>query len=337
MEVSDIIEAVDMSEYISQFVELEEKGGELWGLSPFKDEQTPSFSVNVDKGFWYDFSAGFGGNLIDFVMRKKKVDVRGAVNELKRYAHITEQSGEVQRGLEATRVAKRYRCKVKQPPVTTAKPLPPDYMDRFEFRVDKLKPWIDEGIRVDVMRDMGVRYDAFDDRIVFPIRDYEGNIVSVCGRTCVPDFKERKMRKYTYLQQIGTVDTLYGFSDCKDEIFRSREIILFEGAKSCMKMYGWGHRNACAILTSHLSVNQFRFLIRLASFHNVRIVFALDSDVDVYKDKNILKLTSYARVEWARNRDSMLEAKESPVDRGADTWMKLYNMRERIEAKEATR
>ena len=70
MEVADIIEAIDIAEYISQFVDLEEKGGELWGLSPFKDENTPSFSLNPEKGFWYDFSAGVGGNLIDMKMSR---------------------------------------------------------------------------------------------------------------------------------------------------------------------------------------------------------------------------------------------------------------------------
>lgn len=330
MEVADIIEAIDIAEYISQFVDLEEKGGELWGLSPFKDENTPSFSLNPEKGFWYDFSAGVGGNLIDFVMRHENVSVKGAVNILRKYANISEQDGTTVHRLEATRIARQYRNRVKPRAITTAKPLPPNYMDRYEFRKDKLKIWADEGISWDIMRKYSIRYDAFDNRIVYPIRDYDGNIISVCGRTCDPDFKAKKIRKYTYFQEIGTVDTLYGFSDNKDAIMQSKEIILFEGAKSCLKMAGWGYMNTSAILTSHLSPNQYQFLLKLSSWHGVRIVFALDSDVDITKDKNIMKLAQYARVEWVKNIGNLLPDKDSPTDQGLEIFKNLYNERRRL-------
>lgn len=330
MEVADIIEAIDIAEYISRFVELEEKGGELWGLSPFKEENTPSFSLNPEKGFWYDFSAGVGGNLIDFVMKYDNVSVRGAVNILKKYANISEKGEAAPHRLEATKIARKYRWRAKPRAVVTAKPLPANYMDRYEFRKDKLKIWADDGIGWDVMRKFSIRYDAFDNRIVYPIKDYEGNIISVCGRTCDPDFKEKRIRKYTYFQEIGTVDTLYGFSDNREAILASREIILFEGAKSCLKMAGWGFQNTAAILTSHLSPNQYQFLLKLSSWHGVRIVFALDSDVDITKDKNIMRLTQFARVEWVRNMENLLPEKDSPADRGLEVFKKLYEGRRRL-------
>lgn len=330
MEVSDIIEAIDMAEYISQYVDLEEKGGELWGLSPFKDERTPSFSVNPEKKFWYDFSAGIGGNLIDFVMQMDNVSVKGAVNILRKYAKIEDDGANVIQHLEATKVAKRYRHYTKPKPVVLAKPLPDNYMDRYEFRRDKLKIWADEGIDWEIMKKFGIRYDSFDNRIVYPIKDYDGRIISVCGRTCDPDFKAKKIRKYTYFQELGTIDTLYGFSDNQEAIFQSREIILFEGAKSCLKMAGWGICNTSAILTSHLSPNQYQFLLKLSSWNGVRIVFALDSDVDITKDKNIMRLSRFARVEWVKNADGLLNEKDSPADQGLDVFKKLYDERRRL-------
>ncbi len=54
LETEDLIEEIDIVDYISQFVELEEKGGEYWGLSPFKEEKTPSFSVRRETGEFYD-------------------------------------------------------------------------------------------------------------------------------------------------------------------------------------------------------------------------------------------------------------------------------------------
>ena len=105
MEVADIIDAVDMEEYISQFCDLEERGGELWGLSPFKDENTPSFSVNLEKKFWYDFSAGCGGNLLDFVMRYHNVSLIKAISILKKYANITDDDSKVAGRMQAARIA----------------------------------------------------------------------------------------------------------------------------------------------------------------------------------------------------------------------------------------
>lgn len=106
-------------------------------------------------------------------------------------------------------------------------------------------------------------------------------------------------------------------------------MIIFEGAKSCMKAYEWGIGNTGALLTSHLSPNQLRFLIKFCSYHNVSIIFALDSDIDISKDGNIMRLCSYARVEWIRNRDDLLLPKDSPTDQGREVFENLYQRREK--------
>jgi len=329
MEVSDIIDAVDMEEYISQFCDLEERGGELWGLSPFKDENTPSFSVNLEKKFWYDFSAGCGGNLLDFVMRYHDVNLIKAIDILKKYANITDDGKSVGK-MQAARIAKKFRSTSRPNKVSSASILDPNYMERFELRKEKLKLWMDEGISWDAMMRFGVRYDAFDNRIVYPVKTYDGDIISVCGRTCDPDYKAKRMRKYTYFQSLGTIDTLFGFSDNKEDIMSKKEIILFEGAKSVMMAYGWGIKNTAAILTSHLSPNQFNFLVKLGNLKGVRIVFALDAEVDITKDEHIMRLASYARVEWIKNFDNLLEDKDSPVDKGQEVFNTLYGRRQKL-------
>lgn len=329
MEVAEIIEAVDVTEYISQYVEFEEKGGELWAISPFNPtEKTPSFSLRPETKLFYDFSAGFGGNIIDFITKLDGISVRAAVQKLKAFAHITEtEDGPVTR-LEASRIAKKYRLQAKQQPQMTAKPLPERYMERYEFRRDKLQLWADEGISWDTMRRYGVRYDAVDDRIVYPVRDYDGRIFCVSGRTCDPDFKAKGLRKYTYMGSIGTLNTIYGYAENMPAIITSKEIIIFEGAKSVMLAHGWGFENCGALLTSHLSQNQFEYLLRLSNFHGVQITFALDADVDITKDARIMKLTQYTRVFWVRNRQKLLEDKMAPVDAGKEVWERLYQMKE---------
>lgn len=331
LDAADIVAAVDMVEYLSQYMDFQQKGRELWAISCFTNEKTPSFSLDPEKKYFYDFSAGFGGNLVDFVMAKDHVTVSQAINILKKYAHITEdESGNPVQRLSMVSVAKRYRTSTRPPPKCTAKILPDDYMNRYEFRQDKLRSWYDEGIPYEVMRDYQIRYDAFDDRIVYPIRNLDGKIFCVSGRTCDPDYKSKGIRKYTYTTPIGTLPALYGFWENKASILEKKEAIVFEGCKSVLKAVGYGYPNGIALLTSHLSQFQMETMIRLASFYGIRFVFALDSDIDIAKDKNIMRLSRYAHVEWMKNKDDLLADKEAPVDKGKEIFERLYYSRRKI-------
>lgn len=328
MEVADIINQIDILSFISQFCELEEKpDGEYWGLSPLKEENTPSFSVNTEKQRFYDFSSGQGGSVLDFVLAYRHCGFREALQILKDYADISDDDPiRVPVRLQATSVAKRFGRKSRKNPEPRGSPLPDDYMERYERDADKLRVWQDEGITPESMERFQVRYDPVSNRIVYPIRDMSGRIINVGGRTLDPDFKARKLRKYTYFKPLGVLDTIYGFAENREEILRKKEIILFEGAKSVMIADGWGIRNCGAVLTSHLNPQQFRILIRLG----VTVVFALDAEVDIRQDGNIMRLLPYTRVEWVRNRRGLLNDKDSPVDQGREVFQTLYRERGRL-------
>lgn len=328
MEVSEIIDQIDILSYISQFCELEEKAdGEFWGLSPLKDENTPSFSVNPEKQLFYDFSSGQGGSVLDFAIAYHGCGFSKALQLLKDYAKISDETVGTTVRLQATSVAKKFgrKCRKKHPE-PRGSPLPEDYMDRYERNPDKLRIWQNEGIAPESMERFQVRYDPVSDRIVYPIRDMTGQIINVGGRTLDPDCKAKKLRKYTYFKPLGVLDTIYGFAENREEILRKKEIILFEGAKSVMMADGWGIRNCGAILTSHLNPQQFRLLIRLG----ITVVFALDAEVDIRQDANIMRLLPYTRVEWVRNRRGLLHDKDSPVDQGREVFQTLYEERGRL-------
>lgn len=326
MEVCDILAQVDILEYISQYCDFEEKNGEWWALSPFKDEKTPSFSVNTEKQNFYDFSSGAGGNLISFIERYNNCGFIEALNILKRYANITEDSERAIFRLESAKIAKRFRQKKSTPKEAKNITLPDNYMDRYEFNCKKLQSWVDEGISLETMKKFGVRYDSFSNRIVFPIKSYDGKIINICGRTLENDFKSKGVRKYTYFKPLGTLNTLYGFSDNKQSILEKKEVIIFEGSKSVMLANEWGINNTCAILTSHLNPQQLLFLIKLG----IRVVFALDEDINISDDNNIKRLSRYVTIDYIYDKDKILESKMSPVDMGKDIFLKLYNERKRM-------
>ena len=145
MELSELIESVDILDYISQYTDFTEKNGEYWALSPLKDENTPSFSVRKETNSFFDFSSGIGGNVLTFIRYYDKCSMAEAVEKLKKYSGFNGKVSSRKR-LAATEVAKRFA-----PPHNTAKKakgtvLPDDYMERYEKRDDKLAVWEREGI-----------------------------------------------------------------------------------------------------------------------------------------------------------------------------------------------
>lgn len=325
-ELRDLIESIDIVAYISQFVDLEQRGEEYWGLSPFKDEKTPSFSVRPSPPCFYDYSSGIGGNVFTFTRYYFHCSTTEAVNKLKEYAGEDGEIAYRREKLDATRVCMQFLPKKTQRKASSGIILPDDVMEKYETRPEKLEIWRREGISDASMEKFQVRYDSFSDRIVYPIRNPDGKIVNVGGRTLDPAWKDKKLRKYTYFYNWGTMDTIYGIAENMEAIKKQDEVILFEGCKSVLIADSWGIHNTGALLTSHLNPNQLKILVRLAC----RVVFALDRDVDIRKDHNIQKLRQYCRVEYLYDRDGLLEQKDSPVDRGEEVFRQLYECRNRL-------
>lgn len=321
MELEALIRSIDIVDYISQYVELTQRGEEWWGLSCFKEEKTPSFSVRREPPFFYDYSSGTGGNLYSFIIAYKHCTAREAIEEMKRFAGIDPGvSIEVPAKMAATLTCKRF---MRKPPLckpSKATILPDNFMERYQKDAEKLAVWEAEGISRDALEAFQVRYDPFSDRLVYPIRNPEGKIVNIGGRTLDPAWKEKGLRKYCYFYSWGTIDTIYGLAENMQEILSKKEVILFEGCKSVLLAQSWGVKNCGAILTSHLSANQMKILARLG----VNVVFALDKEIDVTKDKNVIRLKNYVNVYRYVDRDNLLDAKDAPVDKGIEVFNLLY-------------
>ena len=323
MELSELIESVDILEYISQYTEFTEKNGEYWGLSPLKEEKTPSFSIRKEENNFYDFSSGVGGNVLTFIRYYNKCGYQKAIEILKEYVGCDGDVAPPHKKLAATEVAKRFAKPKKTNKISKVTALPDDYMERYEKRQDKLAVWRAEGISEASMNKFQVYYDSFSNRLVYPIRSPDGKIINVGGRTLDKAWKEKGLRKYTYFKPWGELNTLYGLYENREEIQNRHEIILFEGAKSVMLADTWGIHNTGAILTSHMNPNQMKILAQLGC----RVVFALDKEVCIRDDHNIKRLKQFVKVEYIWDRDNLLDAKDAPVDKGLETWKKLYEGR----------
>ncbi len=324
--IEEILSIVDLVDYVSQYTDVEERNGEYWALSPLTSEVTPSFHIDSDRTTFYDFSSGKSGNVISFIQAHDHCSIGTAIDIAREYANgqTTGDHPCLQR-IVACRVARKFAQK-KTEKVCTAKPLPDNYMDMYEIAGSRADIWRNEGITDESMERFQVRYDGIQNRLVFPIRDIDGKIINVSGRTLDPDFKKKNLRKYTYYQKFGALTTIYAFSDNHDSYLEQGEIILFEGAKSVMIADSMGVRNTGAILTSHLNRAQVKILIKLGC----RVVFALDKDVDIKEDSQIRLLKHYVPVEYICDTGGLLDRKMSPVDAGPVTWKVLYQRRWRL-------
>lgn len=323
MEISELLEMIDIVEYISQYVELEQKGDEWWGLSCFRDEKTPSFSVRKDPPVFFDYSSGIGGNLFTFVRHYNKCSPKDAVEILKKYAGCEGEVVAPKEKMAATLVCKKFKPPRKTEKKSKGIVLADNHMERYEKREDKLSVWIEEGISREVLDRWQVFYDSFSDRLVYPIRNLAGKIVNIGGRTLDQDWKAKGLRKYNYFYQWGTMDTIFGLFENIDEIVKKREVILFEGCKSVLLADTWGIRNTACLLTSHLNPHQMKILARLGC----RVVFALDKEVRIREDHNIQKLKNYVEVEYLWDKEDLLDEKDAPVDKGPEVFKKLYEGR----------
>ena len=79
----------DIVDVISRYIPLKQKGSSYFGLCPFHNEDTPSFSVSRDKQLYYCFGCGAAGNVISFIMQIEGCDFVEAVKKLADMANIT--------------------------------------------------------------------------------------------------------------------------------------------------------------------------------------------------------------------------------------------------------
>ena len=109
--IGEIKSRLRVSDVIGKFVKLTQRGNEFVGLSPFKNEKTPSFTVNDEKGFYHCFSTGEHGNIFDFLMKTQSLGFGESVKKLAaeaglqpyRFTQVDEKKQKEPKGLMARR------------------------------------------------------------------------------------------------------------------------------------------------------------------------------------------------------------------------------------------
>ncbi|HET6970955.1 MAG TPA: DNA primase [Phenylobacterium sp.] len=233
------------SDVIGKSVKLRKQGREYVGLSPFTKEKTPSFYVNDDKGQFFDFSSGKTGDLITFLQETQRLSFTEAVEQLAAEAGLAlpavdPRSVEVEKKRQGLSdwlelAAQWFEGELRRPSGREARAylerrgLPDTEWGRFRLGFSPsgrtaLKDYlvtkgarpaelVDAGLLV-APEDGGQPYDRFRDRIIFPILDARGRVVSFGGRAMDPQARAK------YLNGPETVvfhkgHQLYGLSEAR--------------------------------------------------------------------------------------------------------------------------
>lgn len=327
--LQEINASVDLLDYVSQSIELERRGSDYFGRCPLHVDKTPSFSITPSKNSYYCFSCGKSGGIIGYLMDYEGLPFEDAVNKAANLANV-----DMSKMCHSQTISflKRLRMFLKEraKPVFQHKILPSSEIEKYSH--EQITEWVEEGIDPNIMDLFGVRIDNWNNRIVYPVYDINGNLINVKARTRYPNYKQLKIPKYTNYFQIGVMDYFQGLNITLSFVKEKNEIIIFESIKSVMKAYGWGYKNCVSAEKHTLTEEQIRLLVKL----RVNVVFAYDSDINYWQSdvkKDIDKLKRVTNVYVIDDKNLLLggaETKNAPVDLGKDVWEELYQSKRKV-------
>lgn len=177
-----------------------------------------------------------------------------------------------------------------------------------------------EDISLDTQSKFDIRYDVLDNRIIIPIRDDSGNLVTMKGRIALEN-PSIHIAKYLAYEPYSADNILYGLYENKNSILKKKECIIVEAEKSVLKADSMGVDNVIALSKKVVSENQRKKILEL----QVPIVIAVDNDVPC--DEVIIiaeQFTDYQDVWIIKDRKHLLGKKDSPFDCGDMVWDELY-------------
>ena len=318
----EIDDRADLIEYVSQTMELEKRGDNYYAHCPKHVDETASLCFNIKDGFYHCFSCGRSGRLIWWLYDFEGLSFDDAVAKAAKLADmdVTKMcQSETQIYLKKLKkMASKTSVKFQHPILNKSE------MDKY--KQEQVPEWLDEGIEQNIMDLFGVRVDPWQNRIVYPVYDIDGNLINIKGRTRYPNYKELRLSKYMNYYKIGCMDYFQGLNITLTYVKEQNEIILFESIKSVMKAFGWGYKNCASAETHTLSDEQLALIIRL----RVNVVLAWDNDVSYFSSDIKKQIDTMKRITNVYVIDDPLkflggkESKNAPVDCGREVWESLY-------------
>jgi hypothetical protein len=209
---------------------------------------------------------------------------------------------------------------------------------KFSFDYMGLMPWIQEGMSIETLQKFSIKYDSFQQAILIPNFDYDGNLIGLRARYLKPeDVLRGKYRPYydiatKTLYNHPTGRTFYGIYENHKNIERKKIAVIFEGEKSVIlygSIYGNDQNIALATLGQNITKDHITYLIKMQVCH---VILAYDTDYEDYEQLEEVKkkylekakiLSQYFNVSVLFDYDFDLPYKSSPIDGGKEIFEKM--------------
>lgn len=298
--VSQVYQRANIVDVVSNYLPLKQQGRNHWGLCPFHNEKTPSFSVNADSNVYHCFGCKAGGNVVQFVMEMEKLTYPEALRHLAKMYHLPpppearpdpeeqRRRSRRERLMEANREAAQfYFDQLWQPQGEAAlrylheRGVDDGVIRRFGIgaSADSWQGLLDhlsaKGYSLDDLKDAGLiavkeqsQYDQFRNRVMFPIINLFGQTLGFGGRA-LGDIQPK------YLNTQDTMvfnkrNHVYGINLLKKQ--RGLEhLVLVEGYMDVVALSQFGVQGVVATLGTALTAEQVRLMKRFST--DIRIAY----------------------------------------------------------------
>ena len=306
-DIDYIFDNIDIVSLVSEYVKLEKRGQNYLGLCPFHNEKTPSFTVSPEKKIAHCFGCGKGGNIFQFVSLIENITYNQAIVKLGTRLGLDiesnnnkEESYDLNNELDIMYYGHRLLADYYNYILLNTK----EAEDALKYLLDRglsedvikhfnlgyaprdnniaLNFFNSNKINLDLMveagllgkNDNGDYYDVFKDRVMFPIKNNQNQVVAFSGRTMSTD---KSVPKYynTHETKIFEKRTvLYNYSDARSFIAKENEVILCEGYMDVIKAHQNGMKNAVALMGTNIDNNKLKEVLSLVK----KITLSLDND-----------------------------------------------------------
>ena len=308
--LEEIKSRLKVSTVVSKFVAIKKRGKEFVGLSPFKNEKTPSFTINDEKGFYHCFSTGEHGNIFDFLMKTQNFKFGEAVRSLANQAGLqpyrfTKQDEQREKEWNIyTQIYSAYidRNKKNMSASKLANKKVLDYLKKRNLDNKSIEEFnlgyapFDSNTFLDLnsqfeeksLKDSGLFYlderknkyvDRFRGRLVFPIYSLTGKPIAIGGRIIEDNNKLAKYVNSPETNFFKKGNNLYNLNKARKVSTKYNEVYLVEGYMDVISLHNNQISNCVANLGTALTSKQ---ILLLGQFFS-EIIICFDGDESGYK------------------------------------------------------
>lgn len=297
-----------ITEVVSEFVNLKRRGINYIGLCPFHNEKTPSFIVSPHKGIYKCFGCGKGGNAVNFLMDHEQISFIEAIRILGKKFHIHIEEKELspeemahQNDRESMLVVTNFAANFfvdRLHKSDEGKSVGMGYFRERQFRDDIIRKFqlgyspeskdaftreaLRQGYKLEFLEKTGLtivrddyQADRFRGRVIFPIHSLAGKVIGFGGRVLRTDKKTAKYLNSPESEIYHKGRILYGMYQARQEIARQDRCILVEGYTDVLSFHQAGIANVVASSGTALTTDQIRLIARFSK--NLTIIFDGDA------------------------------------------------------------